>query len=149
MEKAFELLSDNFVKGYSFEQWVSGYRPNLDTTVAIIKRDKKIADRINIKLSTKDLVDDDIVYKYFEGYWDVRKINGKLLLWAPKIREVKDPEEGWFMDLDRINEIEGFVKKHKDSEGYKYDMYKIAQEPGNEDLSLQELYEKAKGEKQD
>ncbi len=144
MEKAFELLSDNFVMGYSFDYWARGYRPMLDTTVIIIKRDKEIADRIFIKLSTKDLINDEIVYKFFEGYWDVRQINGKWLLWQPKIREIKDPEKEWFLDSDRINEIEEFVKKHKDSEKYKYEMYRIAQEPGNEDLSLQELYDKAK-----
>ncbi|MFH1553178.1 MAG: S1C family serine protease, partial [Candidatus Omnitrophota bacterium] len=73
LEKAFELLSDNFVVGYSFEQWARGYRPLLDTSIVIIKPDKKIADRIHVKLSTKDFVDDEIVYKYFEGYWDVRQ----------------------------------------------------------------------------
>ncbi|MCU0666973.1 MAG: serine protease [Candidatus Omnitrophica bacterium] len=147
MEKAFELLSDNFVMGYSFEQWAWGYRPMLDTSVIIIKSDKKIPNRILVKLSTKDLIEDEIVYKYFEGHWDVRQINGKWLLWAPRIKEVKNPEKEWILDSDRINEIEEFVKKHKDSEEYKYDMYKIAQEPGNEDLSLQVLYEKAKEKK--
>lgn len=144
MEKAFELLSDNFVKGYSFDYWARGYRPMLDTSVIIIKSDKKISERICVKLSTKDLIEDEIVYKFFEGYWDARQINGKWLLWSPRIKEVKDPEKEWFLDSDRINEIEAFVKKHKDSEEYKYDMYNIAQEPGNEDLSLQELYKRAK-----
>jgi len=147
MEKAFELLSDNFVMGYTFDQWAWGYRPMLDTSIILIKRDKKMADRIYVKLSTKDLIEDEIVYKYFEGHWDVRQINGKWLLWTPRIREVKDPEKEWFLDLDRIKEIEEFIKKHKDSEEYKYEMYKIAQEPGNEDLSLQELYDKAKEKK--
>ena len=116
----------------------------LDTTAIIIKRDKKIADRILVKLSTKDLIDDEIVYKFFEGYWDVRQVDGKWLLWKPRIREVKDPEKDWFLDWDIIKEIEEFGKKHKDCEKYKYEMYKILQEPGNEYLSLQELYEKAK-----
>jgi hypothetical protein len=146
MEKAFGLLSDNFLKGYGFERWLRGYRSMLDTSVIIIKRDKKAADRILVKLSTKDLIDEEIVYKFFEGYWDARQINGRWLLWAPRIREVKDPEKEWFLDSDRINEIEEFVKKHKDAEEYKYEMYQIAQEPGNEDLSLQELYKKAKEE---
>lgn len=144
MEKAFELLSENFVMGYSFDHWARGYRPMLDTSVITIKSDKKAPNRILIKLSTKDLIEDEIVYKYFEGYWDVRQISGKWLLWAPGIKEVKDPEKEWFLDSDRIDEIEEFVKKHKNSEEYKYDMYNIAQEPGNEDLSLKELYEKAK-----
>ena len=37
LEKVFELLSDNFVMGYSFEHWAWGYRPLLDTTIVIIK----------------------------------------------------------------------------------------------------------------
>ena len=144
MEKAFELLSDNFVMGYSFDQWALGYRPLLDTTTVIIKRDKKVVNRVNVKLSTKDLVDDEIVYKYFEGYWDVRQINGKWLLWDPEIREVKDPEADWFIDLEIKKEVEEFAKTHNDFEKYSPEMYKISLEPGNEDLSLQELYDKAK-----
>src|SRR3989338_7372640 len=70
LEKAFELLSDNFVRGYSFEQWASGYRPLFDTTIVIIKPDKKLTNRVNVKLATKDLVEDEIIHKYFEGYWD-------------------------------------------------------------------------------
>jgi len=144
LEKAFELLSDNFVRGYSFEQWSLGYRPLLDTTIVIIKSDPKIVDRIHIKLSTKDLVDDEIVYKYFEGYWDVRQIEGKRLLWNPRIREVEDPERDWFIDQDIQKEIEEFAKTHKDYEKYRAEMCRIAEEPGNENLSLQGLYDKAK-----
>ena len=116
----------------------------LDTTVIIIKRDKKVADRIFIKLSTKDLVDDEIVYKFFEGYWDVRKVDGKWLLWNPRISEVEAPDGEWFIDIEIIKEIEEFVKKHKISEEYCLAMYAIWKEPGNEALSLQELYDLVK-----
>ena len=144
LEKAFDLLSDNFVKGYSFEQWAWGYRPLLDTTIVLIKPDKKITNRINIKLSTKDLVDDEIVYKYFEGYWDVRNVEGKWLLWKPRIREVMDPGRDWFIDQDIIQQIEELAKAHQDYEKYLSEMYRISQEPGNDQLSIQELYDKAK-----
>lgn len=144
LEKAFELLSDNFVRGYSFEQWAWGYRPLLDTTIVIIKPDKEIVNRIHVKLSTKDLIDDEIVYKYFEGYWDVRQVNGRWLLWKPKIKEIKDPEQDWFVDQDIQKEVEEFAKTHKDYERYRPEMYKISLEPGSENLSLQELYDKAK-----
>ncbi|MEI7999640.1 MAG: hypothetical protein WCH62_09085, partial [Candidatus Omnitrophota bacterium] len=85
-----------------------------------------------------------VVYKYFEGYWDVRKINGKWMLWAPRIDEEDEPSKEWFLDTDRITEIEKFLSENKYSDDCKYDMYKIAQEPGNEDLSLKVLYVKAK-----
>ncbi|MBU0503679.1 MAG: serine protease [Candidatus Omnitrophica bacterium] len=147
LEKAFGLLSDNFVMGYSFEQWAWGYRPLLDTTIVIIKPDKEIANRIHVKLSTKDLVDDEIVYKFFEGYWDVRQIDGKWLLWKPRIREIKDPDKDWFMDQDFIKEVEEFAKTHEDFEKYAPEMHKISEQPGNENLTLQELYDKAKENK--
>lgn len=144
LKKAFELLSDNFVMGYSFEQWAWGYRPLLDTTIVLIKRDKKIENRINVKLSTKDLVDNEIVYKYFEGYWDVRQIDGKWLLWKPRIREVMNPDENWPIDQDILKELEELAKAHDDYEKYLPAMYKISQEPGNDELTLQELYSTAK-----
>src|SRR3989338_7202382 len=126
LEKAFELLSDHFVKGYSFEHWALGYRPLLDTSIVLIKPDKKITNRINVKLSSKDLTDDEIVYKFFKGYWDVRQVNGKWLLWNPKIREVKDPESDWFIDQDIQKEIADFAKAHADYEKYRPEMYKIS-----------------------
>jgi len=144
LEMAFELLSDNFIRGYSFEHWAQGYRPLLDTTIVIIKRDKKITNRVNVKLSTKDLVDNEITYKYFEGYWDVRQVNGKWLLWKPKIKEVKDPEEDWFVDQDIKKQMEALAKAHKDYEKFLAVMYRISQEPGNDQLNLQELYNRAK-----
>lgn len=143
--KAFELLSDNFVKGYSFTYWARGYRPLLDTTTILIKPDKKITNRINVKLSTKDLVDDEIVYKYFEGYWDVRQIDGRWLLWKPRIREIKDPDEDWFRDQDIKKQLEELAKAHEDYKKYLPEMHRIWQEPGNDQLSMQELYDKAKG----
>jgi len=88
-EKAFELLSDNFVKGYSFEQWKRGYETLLDTTVLDISVDKKNKNIIHVKLATKDFVDNEIVYRYFKGLWEVRKIDGKYFLWDPNIMEVE------------------------------------------------------------
>jgi len=98
LEKAFALLSDNFKKGYSFSYWKKGYEPLLDTTVIKIEEDPKKENRINVKLSTKDLVKDEIVYKYFEGYWDVREVKASWLLWEPLIKEVKDPDYVWFWE---------------------------------------------------
>jgi len=98
LEKAFDLLSDNFKKGYYFNYWKKGYEPLLDTTVIKIEEDKNDKDRVKIKLSTKDLVDDEIVYKYFEGFWDVKNFDGKWLLWDPEIKEVKDPDFLWLYE---------------------------------------------------
>ena len=98
LEKAFELLSDNFKEGHGFDYWKQGYASLLDTTVIIIGENKDKKDRVDVKLATKDMVDDEIVYKYFEGYWDVRNIDGKWRLWEPKIKEVGNPDYMWFYE---------------------------------------------------
>lgn len=98
LDKAFELLSDNFKQGHGFDYWKGGYSSLLDTTVIKIEDDKKVKDRVTIKLSTKDMVDDEIVYKYFEGYWDAKNIDGRWRLWEPKIKEVENPSYLWFYE---------------------------------------------------
>ena len=98
LEKAFEILSNNYKEGHNFDYWKQGYEPLLDTTVIKIEEDKDKKDRIYIKLSTKDMVDDEIVYKYFEGYWDVKNIDGRWRLWEAKIKKVKDPYFFWFYE---------------------------------------------------
>lgn len=98
MDKAFELISDNYKRGYSFNTWKKGYESLLDTTVIKIEEDPKTKNRINVKLTTKDMVDDEIVYKYFEGYWDVKEVVNRWQLWDPKIKEVKEPDYMWFYD---------------------------------------------------
>ena len=98
LEKAFELLSDNFKEGHGFDYWKGGYETLLDTTVIKIEEDEDKKDRVKIKLSTKDMVDDEIVYKYFEGYWDVKNIDGKWRLWDPEIKEVENPRWEWFYE---------------------------------------------------
>lgn len=144
LEKAFELLSDNFVRGYSFEHWAAGYRPLLDTSIVLIRPDRTVPGRVNVKLATKDLVDDEIVYKYFEGHWDVRAVGGRWLLWQPGIREVKDPDEQWFVDMELVRQVNELARDCGDVFEYLPEMGRILNEPGNDQLSARELYERAK-----
>ena len=96
MEKAFALLSDNFLNGGSFKNWKIGYESLLDTTVIKIEDDLEQENVVNVKLSTKDFIDGEIVYKYFEGWWEVKEVDGKWLLWEPEIKEIKNPGFLWF-----------------------------------------------------
>jgi hypothetical protein len=98
LDKAYDLLSDNFKKGYSFNTWKKGYFSLLDTTVIKIEDDPKIENRINVKLTTADMVDGEIIYKYFEGYWDVKEVVNRWQLWEAKIKEIKDPAYLWFYE---------------------------------------------------
>jgi hypothetical protein len=98
LDKAFELLSDNYKRGYKFTTWKKGYESLLDTTVIKIAEDSDVKNRINVKLSTKDMVDGEIGYKYFEGYWDVKEVVNRWQLWDPEIKEVPDPDFFWYYD---------------------------------------------------
>lgn len=70
-------ISVRYLYPNSLNTSLKGYKSLFDTTVIKIEEDKDKKDRINVKLSTKDMVDDEIVYKYFEGFWDVKNIDGK------------------------------------------------------------------------
>lgn len=99
MEEAFALISEEYRGDISFDNWKKGYEPNLDTSTIIVTPDPDRENFILVKLSTKDLIGEDIVVKYFEGEWEVRNIEGKWLLWDPEIKEVKDPSNWWFYSI--------------------------------------------------
>jgi len=98
LDKAFTLLGEKFVKGMTFENWKRGYQPNLDTSIIKIENNPEKDNLVNVKLSTKDLIEDQIVYKYFEGWWEVKEVDGNLKLWWPEIKEVKEPNWIWFYE---------------------------------------------------
>lgn len=97
MDKAFELFSDNIKKDTNYKEWQESYKNTLDTSILSIEEDEKEGKSIiKVKLSSKDLVEDEILYKYYEGTWEVRKVNDKWVLWLPIIQEVEDPDFLWF-----------------------------------------------------
>lgn len=98
LDKAYGLLTDNFLEGATFDQWKKGYTSNMDTSVLKIENDPLRENFVKIKLSTKDLIGDAVVYKYFEGTWEVKEIDGNLKLWSAGIKEVKDPDIMWFYE---------------------------------------------------
>ncbi|OGK25659.1 hypothetical protein A3C25_02525 [Candidatus Roizmanbacteria bacterium RIFCSPHIGHO2_02_FULL_38_11] len=98
LDKAFALLGEKFTEGMTFENWKKGYSPNIDTSLLKIENDPDKDNVVKIKLGTKDLVGDEIVYKYFEGWWEVKEIDGNLKLWWPEIKEVKNPDWLWFYE---------------------------------------------------
>lgn len=95
MEKAFALMSDYLKGGLGFEVWKAGYDNNLDTTVLEIELLKDRENVVKVTLGTKDLVDEDIVYKFFEGRWQVRKIDGQWQLWSSFIKEINPVTGEW------------------------------------------------------
>jgi len=98
LDKAFALLGEKFTEGMTFENWKKGYSPNIDTSLIKVENDQGKENTVKVKLGTKDLVGDEIIYKYFEGWWEVKEVEKNLKLWWPKIKEVKDPDWLWFYE---------------------------------------------------
>lgn len=86
-EKAYELLSPNFIGEVSFNEWVFGFATELDTTVWNIKQLPGREPRIQVSISSTDLSNGKIVYRYFSGTWIVHRENGHYRLWESNIKE--------------------------------------------------------------
>lgn len=96
MHEAFSLLSTNFTEGMGFDYWQIGYQTMLDTSVIKVEPDKMRDNFVHVKLFTKNLIDDEIITKFFEGYWEVGKVGDDLLLWDANIKEIINPDYSWF-----------------------------------------------------
>ena len=96
LEEAYQLLSDNFLQGGSYESWRIGYEPLMDTYLLEIKEVEDEEDVISLKLVTQELVGENIVTKYFEGVWECRQEDGVWRLYDPEIVEVTEPGWEWF-----------------------------------------------------
>jgi len=62
----------------------------------VVEEDEEDENTVFVKFSSADLVDEDIVYHFFEGTVKVVEINGHLKLNDAEIKEIKDPEWDWF-----------------------------------------------------
>lgn len=96
LEKAYILLSKNFTQ-QGYEDWEKGYDYSLDTSLVSIREDEKDKNKVFVKLSSKDLDGEEIVYKFYEGCWIVKEEDG-LKLWDAEIEEVIDPGFFWFYE---------------------------------------------------
>lgn len=96
LEKAFNLISTQRKASISsFEDWQEGYKNTIQTFLISAKADEKDKNKILIKLESQDWIGDEIVQRYFEGYWIVVEEEDGLKLNESKIKEV-NPTWEWF-----------------------------------------------------
>jgi len=95
LKKAYGLLSKNYTD-WPFEEWKEGYKNTLNIIIYVVEEDEEDENTVFVKFSSADLVDEDIVYHFFEGTVKVVEINGHLKLNDAEIKEIKDPEWDWF-----------------------------------------------------
>lgn len=97
LQKAYGLLSEDFLGDVSYEEWIEGYADVIGIDIIKIEETDE-ENTIQIKIASIDLVDEDRVDKYFEGTWKTENQNGLWRLVKPSIKEVEDPDWDWFYE---------------------------------------------------
>lgn len=93
--KAYRLISDDKKDGKSSKEWREGYEHTLYVELHLIKVNDVDSNKIHVRFTSADWIDQAIVYKNFEGYWIV---NADLKLDESNIKEVTDPGWDWYWE---------------------------------------------------
>jgi hypothetical protein len=93
LRKAYDLVTEEKLKGESYEEWVKGYENTLHVDLLMSKIDEENENKIFVKIISSDWVNDELIYRYFEGWWEV---NDDLKLWKSIIEEIQEPDWEWF-----------------------------------------------------
>lgn len=115
MEDGFNLLSKEYLQKTNFEEWTNRFKDILDVNVIKSERFEKIKDTAFVKFSTKNWVDGEAEFHYYEGTWKTIKedggydsiqrelntdmsSNGCHKMLKSKISEVEKPGWDWFWE---------------------------------------------------
>lgn len=96
LKEAYGLISQEILHGESFENWTAGYKNTLDVSIIEIKEVSSKKGTVFIKIFSKDLIGDEVKYRYFEGEWQVKTEGQNLELSSASIKEVENPPYDWF-----------------------------------------------------
>jgi len=98
MKDGFDLLSQEYLQKTNFEEWTNRFRDILDVDVIKSERFENTTDTAFVKFSTKNWVDGEAELHYYEGTWKTVKEDGVYKMLRSKIKEVENPEWGWFYE---------------------------------------------------
>ncbi len=98
MEDGFNLLSREYLKKTNFEEWTNRFKDILDVDVVKSERFENTKDTAFVKFSTKNWVDGEAEIHYYEGTWQTVLEDGLYKMLKSKIKEVENPEWGWFYE---------------------------------------------------
>jgi serine protease Do len=98
LEKAYKLLSPFEFNKVPFAEWEAGYANVIDVELVMVKADPDKDNRVQIKLVSKDLVGQEVIYKYFEGWWDTVLDTESYYLGKHQIIEIDPPGWSWWYE---------------------------------------------------
>ena len=106
LKEAYDLVSQEKMKGTSFDEWVKGYTNTLDVSLIDVYEVEDEKDTVFVKITSLDLVEQDIVSQYFEGTWQTQKEGHLYRLSQSNIKEVENPDFDWFWTKEQKERLE-------------------------------------------
>ena len=98
MLEGFSLLSEEYLQKTNFEEWTNRFKDILDVDVYKSEMVEKSKDTVLVKFDTKNWVDNEVEYHYYEGTWQTILEDGVYSMLKSNIKEVKDPDYLWFYE---------------------------------------------------
>jgi hypothetical protein len=96
MQDGFNLLSKKYLEKTNFTEWTNRFTNILDVEIFKWERYENSADTVFVKFGTKNWVDGEAEWHYYEGTWQTVKEDGVYKMLRSKIKEVENPEWDWF-----------------------------------------------------
>ncbi len=98
MEDGFKLLSQKYLEKTNFEEWTSRFKDILDVNIFLSRRHENTKDTAFVKFGTKNWVDGEVEFHYYEGTWKTVKEDGVYKMLKSKILEVQNPAWDWYLE---------------------------------------------------
>ena len=98
MEDGFKLLSQKYLEKTNFEEWTSRFKDILDVNIFLYRRHGTTKDTAFVKFGTKNWVDGEVEFHYYEGTWKTVKEDGAYKMLKSMILEVENPSWDWFYE---------------------------------------------------
>ncbi|MBI2008572.1 trypsin-like peptidase domain-containing protein [Candidatus Amesbacteria bacterium] len=98
MEDGFKLLSQKYLEKTNFEEWTSRFKDILDVNIFLSRRHENTKDTAFVKFGTKNWVDGEVEFHYYEGTWKTVKEDGVYKMLKSQILEVQNPAWDWYLE---------------------------------------------------
>ena len=98
MEDGFKLLSQKYLEKTNFDEWTSRFKDILDLNIFLFRRHETTKDTAFVKFGTKNWVDGEVEFHYYEGTWKTVKEEGVYKMLKSMILEVDNPSWDWFYE---------------------------------------------------
>jgi hypothetical protein len=96
MNNGFNLLSSEYKKYTTKEEWTNRFNDIIDVDVISVEPYNKSKDTVYIKFGTKNWLLGEVEYYYYQGTWKTVLEDGLYKLKQSNIEEIKNPDITWF-----------------------------------------------------